>query len=177
MPRRRRDVAPNSVVHVVNRGVERRELFSGSQDYDEFLGLLDRTRARVPVQVLSYVLMPNHWHLVLWPDTCAELSQFLHYLTTLHAARLRHRSRTIGLGHVYQGRFRTSEVATDRRYAHTIRYVEANPLRANLVQRAEDWRWSSLTERVGTLRRIVDGPVRLAPSSEWVAIVNARRGT
>jgi len=151
-------------------------LFRHSSDYDEFLRLLDRSLVRVPVRLLSYVVMPNHWHLVLWPLTGGQLSAFLHYLTSLHAARFRYRSHTVGLGHVYQGRFRVSAVVTDRRYAHTIRYVEANPLRAGLVERAEDWRWSSLQERLAPGRRIVDGPMPLAPPEQWVTIVNARRG-
>jgi putative transposase len=162
---------------VVNRGVERRRLFSVPSDYEEFLRLIDRTSNRIPMRLLCYVLMPNHWHLVLWPATSAELSQFLHYLTALHAARFRHLSRTTGFGHVYQGRFRVSVVSADLRYAHTIRYVEANPLRAALVDRAEDWPWSSLSERLGAVRRIVDGPVALAPTDAWLTIVNARRGT
>lgn len=177
MPRQPRNIAPNSIVHVVNRGVERRRIFNDPEDYEEFLRFLDRTRDRIPMRLLCYVLMPNHWHLVLWPATSAELSQFLHYLTTLHAARFRYRSRTTGLGHVYQGRFRVSVVGADLRYVHTIRYVEANPLRATLVSRAEDWPWSSLAERLGTVRRIVDGPVALALPNEWLTIVNARRGT
>lgn len=177
VPRQPRNIPPNSVVHVVNRGVERRRIFNDPSDYEEFLRFLDRTLDRVPMRLLCYVLMPNHWHLVLWPTTTAELSQFLHYLTTLHAARFRYLSRTTGLGHVYQGRFRVAVVTADLRYVHTVRYVEANPLRADLVVRAEDWPWSSLPERLGSARRIVDGPVALARPSEWLTIVNARRGT
>lgn len=161
---------------MVNRGVERHSLFHGPEDYDEFLDFMDRSLERVPIRVLGYVLMPNHWHLVLWPGACAELSKFLHYLTTLHAARFRYRSRTTGLGHVYQGRYRASIVDTDIRYVRTIRYVEANPLRADLVRRAEDWQWSSLNERAGDVRRIVEGPVALPPPMAWTDMVNARGG-
>ena len=176
MPRALRSFEPNSVVHVVNRGNERRWLFDQPRDYDEFLRLVDVALNRRPTRVLAYVLMPNHWHMVLWPVDALELSQFLHYLTSLHAAQFRHLTGTTGLGHVYQGRYRSRVIDSDAQYARTLRYVEANPVRAKFVRRAEDWPWSSLTERLGTLRRVVDGPLLLPTPIEWTAFVNRRDG-
>lgn len=174
MSRALRSFEDNSVVHVVNRGNERRRLFDRPRDYDEFLQILDVTLDKRPTRLLGYVLMPNHWHMVLWPAAPRELSQFLHYLTSLHAARFRHTSGTTGSGHVYQGRYRSTVVDSDLRYARTLRYVEGNPVRAQLVRRAEDWPWSSMTERLGAIRRLVDGPFRLPPADDWTAFVNRR---
>ena len=176
MARLLRVFAPDSVVHVVNRGNERRRLFDRPRDYDEFLALIDRGLEKRPMRILGYVLMPNHWHLVMWPRLPADLSQFLHYVTTSHAARFRYLTSTTGLGHVYQGRYYSTIVDGDLRYTRTIRYIEANPLRAELVRRAEDWPWSSLAERVGVGRRIVDGPVPLPSADVWTTIVNAAKG-
>lgn len=176
MARRLRDVPPNSVVHVVNRGVERRRLFERPSDYEQFLELVDRTLARRTMRVLAYALMPNHWHMVLWPSDTADLSKFLHNLTTAHAARFRYMSGTSGLGHVYQGRYHSAVVDSDVRYVRTLRYVEANPARAAFVRRAEDWPWTSLTERLGTKCRIVDGPVSLPPPATWADLVNTPGG-
>ena len=161
-------------MHVVNRGNERRRLFDRPRDYDDFLWLADHAAGRVPIRLLGYVLMPNHWHLVLWPRDVSELSHFLHCLTTSHAVRFRYTSGTTGLGHVYQGRYRSSVVADDVRYVRTLRYVEANPVRADLVRRAEDWPWSSFRERFGVVQRIVEGPVALPRPEDWAALVNAR---
>ncbi len=174
MPRPLRAFDANSVVHVVNRGNERRALFDQPRDYDEFLRLLDLTLVKRPTRLLGYVLMPNHWHMVLWPAAVTELSQFLHYLTSVHAVYFRQASGSTGLGHVYQGRYRLTVVNTDVRYARTLRYVEANPLRARLVPRAEDWPWSSLTERMRRSRRVVDGPFLPPPITEWTTFVNQR---
>jgi len=174
MPRRQRSFDLDSVVHVVNRGNERRALFDQPRDYDEFLRFLDLALKRRPMRLLAYVLMPNHWHMVLWPSAPLDLSRFLHYLTTLHALHFRQVSGTTGSGHVYQGRYRSTLVDTDVRYVRTIRYVEANPLRARLVPRAEDWPWSSLAERVRCDRRVVDGPFLLPPPGDWAAFVNRR---
>lgn len=176
MARPLRVVEANSVVHVVNRGNERRRLFDRPRDYEDFLGLMDVALDRRPTRILAYVLMPNHWHVVLWPADAGELSQFLHYLTSLHAARFRHTSGTTGSGHVYQGRFRSRAVQSDVQYARTLRYVEANPVRAKLVARAQDWPWSSLAERLGVIHRVVDGPFLLPPPPEWVKFVNRRDG-
>lgn len=172
MARQPRLIPPGSVVHVVNRGNERRRLFNRPSDYDGFLELLDRALLRHRTRVLAYALMPNHWHLVLWPEEPEDMSKFLHRLSTAHAARFRYVSGTAGLGHVYQGRYRSTSISDDVRYVQTILYVEANPLRARLVRRAEQWPWTSLSERLGPRCRIVDGPVPLAPADVWVDIVN-----
>jgi putative transposase len=164
-------------VHVVNRGVEKRRLFDRPRDYDEFLLFVDQAQQRVPTRVLAYVLMPNHWHFVLWPVCREDLSRFLHYVTSRHAARFRQCSWTTGLGHVYQNRYRLSVVDGDVRYVRTLRYVEANPLRANLVRCAEDWPWSSLAERLGSGSRLSAGPVALPPAEQWAALVNRPDGT
>lgn len=177
MPRPRRVFPLDSVAHVVNRGNERRRLFEQPADYEEFLELLDQSLERRPMRVLAYGLMPNHWHMVLWPSVPSQLWQFLHYLTTLHAARFRYSSGTTGLGHVYQGRYHSSLVGNEVRHLRTLRYVEANPVRAGLVERAEDWPWTSLRDRLGRSQRVVDGPIALPSLSDWITFVNAGGNT
>jgi putative transposase len=73
---------------------------------------------------------------------------------------------------VYQGRYRASAIGSSRHYFHVMRYVEANALRAGLVSRAEDWKWSSLHERLSKPRLICDGPERLPALSQWLDEVN-----
>jgi len=160
----------------VNRGNDRRQLFDTAADYDDFLDLFDLARERNPVPVLAYALMPNHWHLLLWPRSSSALSQFLHSLTMRHAARFRRSSGTVGGGHVYQARFRSTVVRDPVQYVRTVRYVETNPLRARLVSRAEDWPWTSLFERRRAPRRLVEGPVALPPLAEWVTLLNCEPG-
>lgn len=172
MPRRLRVIPGGSVVHVVNRGNERRRLFDRREDYLDFLEILDRSLDRKAMRLLAYGLMPNHWHLLLWPEDAEDTSRFLHQVTTTHASRYRYVSGTGGAGHMYQGRFRSTLVFGPLQYLRTVRYVEANPLRAHLVDRAEAWPWTSLTERLGPSERIVAGPVPLPASSVWAQFVN-----
>ena len=138
-----------------------------------FRELLDDSRSRLNVPLLAFVLMPNHWHLVLQPHQPAELSRFLHRVTGIHAKRTRRASDTVGEGHVYQGRYHSVLLETPRRFINAIRYVEANPLRAGLVPRAELWPWSSLNERMRDAGTLDDGPVVLPRDETWLEQVNA----
>lgn len=163
---------PDTVLHVVNRGVERRELFASPAAYRKFLWLLHNTQHWVPLRLLAYALMPNHWHLVAWPTSGSELSQFMHRLCGQHAAELRMRTATVGNGHVYQGRYRAHVIRNRTHYFSVMRYVEANPLRAGLVARAEDWTWSSLQERLRDPFLITAGPEPLPDRETWLRDVN-----
>lgn len=171
MPRSRRHVPPNSIIHVINRGNDRRGLFHTPAEYDEFQWLMRHAMGREPLRLVAYVLMPNHWHMVAWPETSTQLSRYLHLLCSAHAARWRRRAGSAGQGHVYQDRFHAFIVESERHYYHVLRYVEANPLRAGLVETAAEWAWSSLAERRerrGDL--IVPGP--LALPDRWPDLVD-----
>jgi putative transposase len=93
--------------------------------------------------------MGNHWHLVLWPEGDGDRSRFMFWLTMTHTQRWRHARHLVGLGPLYQGRFKAFVTETDHHYLTLCRYVERNPLRAGLVKRAEQWRWCSLAVRLG----------------------------
>ncbi len=171
MPRRARRTSPSLVYHVYNRGNLKQDLFCDSADFDEFLVLMKRARDRVPIRILAYCLMTNHWHLVLWPYTRGCISRYVHWLATVHSLRIRARTGTKGLGHLYQDRFKTRAVTTEEDYLNLVRYVEANPLKAGLVSRAEAWQWSSLNDRTRPPARLVEpGPVALPLG--WVDFVN-----
>jgi putative transposase len=148
-------------------------LFADDADFRAFRHLMRHTQRDVPLRLLAYVLMPNHWHLVVWPHTADELWRYLHRLTGTHASRLRRQRGTVGEGHIYQGRYKSMVVETQHQFVNVMRYVEANPIRSGLVTRAEDWRWSSLPERMREARAMSRGPVELPPIEDWVRIVNA----
>ena len=171
MPRPLRNLPAGSVVHCVNRGNDRRLLFERAREYDDFLRLVLWAKAQCAVRILAYCLMANHWHFVFWVETRGDVSLFLHRLTTTHAKSWRKRTGTVGGGHVYQDRFHGSKIFTERYYYNVLRYVEQNPFRANLVRASRDWRWSSLQERLGNGRGLIDdGPVPLP--MEWPALVD-----
>jgi len=101
----------------------------------------------VPMRILAYGLMPNHWHLVLYPRADGDLAQFLRRVTMTHTQRYHAKSQTVGYGHIYQGRYKSLLVESDSHFLALVRYVERNARRAGLVAKAEDWRWSSVHVR------------------------------
>lgn len=162
------------VFHVLNRGVGRQKLFTKAEDYAAFETLLEETLEKSPMRICSYCLMPNHWHLVLWPEKDGQLASFMQRLTVTHVTRWQKHHNRVGYGHVYQGRFKSFPVESDEYFYQVARYVERNALRANLVKRAEDWRWSSLWRReFGTIeQRRWLGAWPVSRPRQWVNLVN-----
>jgi putative transposase len=124
------------------------------------------------LRLLTFCLMPNHWHLVLWPQADGDLSGFMHRLTMTHTMRWHHAHDTLGTGPLYQGRFKSFPVETDEHFLTVCRYVERNALRANLAERPEDWRWSGLWHRRHPSHRGGLSAWPVAPPSNWVDHVN-----
>jgi putative transposase len=135
------------VFHVLNRGVARMQLFEKPADYQSFEQVLRETRDQSPMQICAYAVMPNHWHLLLWPKCDGELARFMQRLTITHVRRWQLHRGYAGLGHIYQGRYKSFPVESDEHFWVVARYIERNALRANLVLRAEEWPWSSLWRR------------------------------
>ena len=135
------------VYHVLNRRVGRMTLFEKDEDYAAFEQVLSEAHPRSPMRLLAYCLMPNHWHLVLWPRHDGELSRYMQWLTTTHMRRWHAHHGTRGTGALYQGRYKSFPVQEDGHFLVVCRYVERNALRAGLVERAEQWAWSSLWRR------------------------------
>jgi putative transposase len=163
------------VYHVLNRANARLPLFKTDDDYRAMERVLEEAVARTRTRLLAYCLMPNHWHLVVWPQAEGELSAFVGWLTLTHTQRWHAHRRSIGTGHLYQGRFKSFPVQEDEHFLAVCRYVERNPLRANLVSRAELWRWSSLYRWcAGTAaEKLLLSPWPLPRRPGWVAHVNA----
>ena len=162
MPRVAR-IAPGGIVfHVLNRGNASAEIFANDDDFAAFERAMADTLAQVPLRLLAYCLMPNHWHLVLWPRREGELGRFMQRLTTTHVRRWRLARGTVGQGHLYQGTYKSFPVQDGDHFLTICRYVERNPLRARLVRRAEAWRWSSLWRRRHRM-----ASEDLPPLAEW----------
>ena len=168
MPRTARASEGNLCYHVLNRGNGRAEVFHKPDDYAAFLHAMAEATVRLPMRIIAYCLMPNHFHLVCRPHDGGDLSRWMHWLLTTHVRRyLRHYHHS---GHVWQGRFKAFPVQENEHLVSVVRYVERNALRAGLADRAESWPWSSLSNPAG-------GPSldteTLPRKSDWIAIVNA----
>jgi putative transposase len=175
MGRARRTTAGGLVYHVLNRATGRMRIFETDADHEAFERVLEAAQARSGMRILAYCVMPNHWHLVLWPRRDGDLSRFVGWLTLTHTQRWHAHRRTAGSGHLYQGRFKSFVVEPHGDHLKTVcRYVERNPLRAGLVARAEDWTWSSLWRQLkgseSARGLLADWPIERP--ADWLACVN-----
>jgi putative transposase len=171
MPRRRQEGTGGLIFHVINRGAKRAELFSTPSDYRAFENLVIETKRRIQISLLAYCLMPNHWHLVLWPDRDGSLSKFMQLLTFTHAMRWNASRGISGAGAVYQGRFKAIPVQHDWNFLRLCRYVERNPLRAGLVKDPAEWRWSSFWCRLHSVDDEFLAPWPTPPPEDWHSIL------
>lgn len=159
---------------MLNRANARRTIFLSDGDYLSFEGTLAEVQKRVPMRILAWCLMPNHWHLVLWPRQDGDLSEYMRLVSLIHTQRWHAHRASAGTGHLYQGRFKSFAVQDDAHLLAVCRYVEANALRSGLVRRAEEWRWCSLWRardgHCDRKPRIDDWPTDRPP--DWMARVN-----
>ena len=175
MPRTARVAPGGTIFHVLNRGNAGAPLFVEDADYSAFEKVIAETMERVPMRILGYCIMPNHWHLVLWPVNDGDLGKFVQRLTTTHVRRWHLNRQTVGRGHLYQGTYKSFPLEDDDHLLTVLRYVERNPVRPALVARAELWRFSSLWRWLHP-SDVADKPT-LTPwpierPADWLARVN-----
>jgi putative transposase len=147
MPRIHRIDVGSYVYHVTNRANARVPIFDNDEDYRLFESILEEDQKKFDMRILAYCLMPNHWHLVLYPKNDGDLSKFMSWVTNTHTRRWHVMKGTVGEGHLYQGRYKSFLCQTDAHFLILVRYVERNAKKANLVKWAEDWKYSSAWRR------------------------------
>jgi putative transposase len=147
MGRSLRIVPGGYAYHVLNRANAHVQIFAEDRDYSCFENILFQACERFDMRLCTYCIMPNHWHLVLWPKGDNEISQFTGWVTTTHARRWHTDHNTTGSGHLYQGRFKSFPVQDDSHFLILCRYVDRNPVNAGLVKTAQEWRWSAMWHR------------------------------
>ena len=159
MARAKRNCPAGEAFHVLNRAVARLTIFENPEDYAAFMRAVAETWEIVPLPIYAMVAMPNHWHFVVRPETSDQVSEFFRRLTVMHTMRWHAHYETGGAGHLYQGRFKSFPIQSDGHLLTVMRYVERNPVRANFIELAEVWQWSSAYAR----RQPVD-------ERQWLAI-------
>jgi len=126
--------------HITSRGNEQRKIFTGSQDREQFLLYLHSAYERFSALIQCYCLMDNHYHLFL-QTPLSNLSRIMHYINASYTGYFNRMHKRFG--HLFQGRFNGILVEPSSYALELSRYIHLNPVRANIVIRAEDYRWSS----------------------------------
>lgn len=148
MPRRSRVVAPRYPHHIVQRGHNRQAVFFTEDDRSSYLSTLCEFRDALGVQIHAYCLMTNHVHLIVNPgNDAANLSLLMKRLAGRHTRRLNRLNGRTGTS--WEGRFKCSAIESDNYLLACARYVDLNPVRARIVERPEDYAWSSYRARTG----------------------------
>ena len=173
MPRRPRHELEGVAFHVINRAVRGTTLFSTNRDFDAFAAIFREGFERHKISVVSYQVMVNHWHFVVFCNRIAELSKMMHWAQGKHASNWAGAHRARGRGYVYQGRFKSVPIQTSTSLVRVCRYVERNALRKNLVAAAENWRWGSLYARCNNCDAIPLSEWPIPRPDNWIELVNA----
>ena len=154
MPRPLRPVEEGLIYHVINRGNNRQPVFRKKADFVAFVQAVAELKQRRPFALYGYCLLNNHFHLLIRPLEMS-ISRIMQSLLVSHTQRYHKHSRSGG--HVWQGRFKSPVIQNDEHLLTVLRYIEANPLRAGMVARAEDYLWSSYRlHGLGEANELVD---------------------
>lgn len=147
MPRPLRIDVGGELYHCINRAVGRQTIFKDEKDFRLFEEILQEVVDGTDMRILAYCIMPNHFHLVLFPRNDGELSDFMKRITVTHTQRYRVATNTVGEGPIYQGRYKSFIIKNDQHLLTVLRYVERNPLTAQLVRDPLEWNYGSVYRR------------------------------
>lgn len=130
--------------HVINRANARMQIFFKEEEYQLLEQILQDGVEKYNMRILAYCIMPNHFHLVLHPRNDGDLQRFMQWITLTHTQRWHAQHKSIGTGHLYQGRYKSFLIEQDSHLLTVLRYVERNALRAKLVKKLTNWKYSSV---------------------------------
>jgi putative transposase len=165
MQRRRRVYLPDISLHVIRRGNNRAPIFGDEADYEFILALLEFTSGRSGVDVHGYGMMTNHYHLMVTPRSTTALPDMMRDLGREYVLRYNRKYERIGT--LWAGRYRAIPITDERYWLNCLRYIEHNPVRAKMVARPGDYKWSSFrANAIGeSLPWLTPHPVYLALGS------------
>ena len=146
MVRKKCDWYPGSIQLITCRGNRRSDLFKAEEDYIVFLAIGKEVMEKLPFKLYSYCLMTNHVHLQIktFDD---NISQIMKRINQIYAQYF---NKTYNyIGHLFQDRYHSEVIATDEQLLSTSRYIHLNPVRANMVEKPEDYQWSSYSMIIG----------------------------
>ena len=141
MPRPLRIIVPGISVHAFQRGHNRADVFADATDKEWFLAFLENAAADQGFEVHGYALMSNHYHLLGTPSNEGALSRTIHQCGSRYGRY--YNARHSRSGTLWGGRFQSVVIQEECHWLTCLRYIEHNPVRAHLVEAAEDYHWSS----------------------------------
>ncbi len=139
----RKSYKPNTFYHIYNRGNRKQKIFLQTQDYERFVSLMQRflTTNKYGLLIYSYCLMPNHYHLLVNSGSYPmEITYFMHRFMTSYVMYFNKKYDYVG--RLFQSSYKVKSIQSQKHFNKTVNYLSQNPVKAGLVQNAEDYKWS-----------------------------------
>ena len=163
MPRKKRFYIAGMPAHVMQRGHNKKTIFFEEKDYREYLKFLKKVADKYECQVHAYVLMTNHVHFLITPSTDKSISLLFQSLGRLYVTYINKTYKRSGT--LWEGRHKGNIIDTQTYFLNCMKYIELNPVRANMVRHAADYPWSSYSANaLGKTNAI------LTPHSEYLSL-------
>jgi len=141
---------PGAHYHVTSRGNERKDVFKSQKDREQFLSYLESAVNRYDAVIHAYCLMSSHYHLLLETPS-GNLSKIMQHINGAYTSYFNVKRKRSG--HLFQGRYKAIVIEADEYAQELSRYIHLNPVRANMVARPEEYRWSSYLDYIGSRKR------------------------
>jgi putative transposase len=137
--------AKHACYHIISRGNQKQIVFNEKEDFKKYLYTLKKAKRKYKVSLYSYCLMPNHVHLLAEFKSVEDMSNFMHWINRGYTVYFNEKYDKVG--HLWQGRFKSKPILKGQYLIDCVNYIEANPLRKNMVNNLADYHWSSYKER------------------------------
>ena len=147
MPRRPRTLMPNVPVHIVQRGASREAVFFEDEDYKAYAGWMKEAAQTYDIAIHAFVLMTNHIHILITAQNPENVGKFMQHIGRRYVPFINHKYGRSGS--LWEGRYKSNLVQSECYFLAVMRYIELNPVRANMVEQAAHYRWSSFRHNSG----------------------------
>ncbi|WP_091541557.1 transposase [Alkaliphilus peptidifermentans] len=158
MPRIAREKSETGIYHIMLRGIDKRDIFLKDADYERFTEYMRISKEKTGFTIYAYCLMTNHVHILLKTGV-EEIGDIVRRITVGYAQY--HNIENGRTGHLFQNRFKSEPVNTDSYFLTVLRYIHQNPIKAGMVQRLEDYKWSSYNEYINN-NTLIDSTIGLS---------------
>ncbi len=143
MPRKPRAEELNTIYHILNRANARMKICFTCEDYEMIENTLFEAKIKFDINIYTYCIMSNHFHLLLSGNKEGEIQKFMHWFTSIQTQRWHKIHNTSGTGHLYQGRYKMFKVDNEKYFFTVLRYIEQNPIKAKITQTIGEWKYSA----------------------------------
>ena len=149
MPRHARELSKTGIYHVIMRGINRQTIFEDDEDFERFIETIERYKSTSKFELYAYCLMENHVHILI-KEGEESLSNTIKRISSSYV--MRYNSKYGRVGHLFQDRFKSEPVETERYFYAVLRYIFQNPIKAEIVDEVKKYQWSNYGEYFESFR-------------------------